>query len=172
MKTSESSNNFLETWEFSPIEWNYFIKKAKTLKKEDNIYFGFAILIGGIPFLMLARNTTFLIACVFVIPFAFLIPWLRNKFTSTYLKTTNSLSTVVFYSEYVKINDKKIDLFTPKKWIKDMNIIKTENQLLLLEIEIAWRTRKGDTFDEVRVPIPSDKLERAKALIEYYRFYK
>ena len=34
----------------------------------------------------------------------------------------------------------------------------------------AWQ--KGDTFDEVRVPIPTEKIERAEALIEYYRFYK
>lgn len=166
------SKDFLETWEFSPSEWNSYVKAAKLLKKEDNIYFGVAILIAGIPFLMFVRNTTFLMASIFVIPFAFLIPWARNKFLTSYLKTTNNSSTVHFYSDYILVNDKRINLFGDKRWIKSMKIINTKNSLSLLEIEIAWSTRKGDTFDEVRVPIPTDKMERAEGIIEYYRQYK
>ncbi|MDO9036777.1 MAG: hypothetical protein Q7U59_00330 [Lutibacter sp.] len=167
-----TNKDYLETWEFSPIEWNAFIKTARSLKKEDNIYYSIAILIGGIPILMMARNTTFLMASAFVLPFAILIPWLSNKFSTSYLKPTSSISKVAFYSEYLTINHKKIILFTDKKWIKGMKIIRTESTLPLLEIEIAWRTRKGDTFDELRVPIPLGKIERAEALIEYYKFYK
>lgn len=53
-----------------------------------------------------------------------------------------------------------------------MMITPAKKGLQMLEIEIAWHTRKGNTFDETRVPIPTDKLEKAKELIEYYRFYK
>ena len=66
---------------------------------------------------------------------------------------------------------KKLTLFANNKWIKNMKIINGKNGLKLLEIEIAWSARKGDTFDETRVPIPFDKLERAEALIEYYKIY-
>jgi hypothetical protein len=110
-------------------------------------------------------------ASIFVIPFAFLIPWGRNKFLTSYLKTTNKTAAIHFYSEYVLVNDKRINLFGDKKWIKNMKIIDSKNGLKLLEIEIAWRARKGYTFDEVRVPIPVDKLERAAGLIEYYSTY-
>ena len=48
-----------------------------------------------------------------------------------------------------------------------MKIIQIKNGLKILEIELAWKTRKGATFDELRIPIPFDKLERAEALIEY-----
>ena len=171
-KVVTRNKEYLETWEFSPIEWNSYVKMAKSLKKEDNLYFGVAILIAGIPFLMFVRNTTFLMASIFVIPFAFLIPWGRNKFLTSYLKTTNKTSAVHFYADYVLINDKRINLFGDKRWIKSMKIINTKNSLSLLEIEIAWRTRKGDTFDEVRVPIPADKVERAEGIIEFYRQYK
>jgi predicted membrane protein len=164
----------LDTWEFSPQEWNLFVKEAKILKKEDNRYFGAAILIAGIPFLMFFRNTGFLIAVIFVLPFAILLPYLRNKIakTNSILKETTKEAYVTFYSEFLDVNGTRVDLFSDKKWIKNMMITPAKKGLQMLEIEIAWHTRKGNTFDETRVPIPTEKLEKAKELIEYYRFYK
>lgn len=172
MNNLATNKDYLESWAFSPIEWNTFIKTANSLKKEDNIYMGIAILIAGIPFLMFVRNTGFLMASAFVIPFAFLLPYFRNKIANNTLKATSKDAYVTFYPEFLDVNGKRIELFANKKWIKNMQIIVGNGDLSLLEIDIAWRTRKGDTFDETRVPIPTDKLERAEALIEYYRKYK
>lgn len=165
------NKNYLDTWEITPNEWNSFIKEAKSLKKEDNIYMGIATLIVGIPFLMLSKKITFLMTLFFVIPFAILVPWARNKMSTSYLKPIKNIAFVKFYTNYITINIRRIDLYADKKWIKNMKIIDSKNGLKLLEIEIAWRARKGYTFDEVRVPIPVDKLERAAGLIEYYSTY-
>ncbi|MEX1382545.1 hypothetical protein, partial [Lutibacter sp.] len=89
----------------------------------------------------------------------------------SYLKPIKNIAFVKFYTNYITINIRRIDLYADKKWIKNMKIIDSKNGLKLLEIEIAWRARKGYTFDEVRVPIPVDKLERAAGLIEYYSTY-
>lgn len=169
--STTNSKDFLDTWTFSAKEWNQFIKEAKSLKKEDNIYMGIATLIVGVPFLMLSRKITFLMALIFVIPFAILIPWARNKISTAHLKSIKKEAIVNFYTNYITINSKRIDLYGDKKWIKNMTIIDGKNGLKLLEIEIAWSTRKGDTFDETRIPIPSNKIERAEALIEYYKLY-
>jgi hypothetical protein len=74
-----------------------------------------AILIAGIPFLMLVRNISFLLASIFVLPFAFLIPWWQNKFLTSYLKTTKKTAEIHFYSEYVLVNDKRTNLFEDEK---------------------------------------------------------
>ena len=169
--STTNSKDFLDTWTFSAKEWNLFIKEAKSLKKEDNIYMGIATLIVGVPFLMLSRKITFLMTLIFVIPFAILIPWARNKISTAHLKPIKKEAIVDFYTTYITINNKRIDLYDDKKWIKNMTIIDGKNGLKLLEIEIAWSTRKGDTFDETRIPIPSNKIERAEALIEYYKLY-
>ncbi|MGV8946527.1 MAG: hypothetical protein ACOH1N_08870 [Lutibacter sp.] len=172
MIETNTSKDFLESWTFSSQEWNAFVNEAKLLKKEDNIFMGIATFLVGIPFLMLVRNATLFMATLVVIPFAILIPWLRNKISTSYLKPIKNEAIVNFYTDYISINEKKIDLFANKKWIKNIIIIDGKNGLKLLVIDIAWRTRKGDTFDETRIPIPTDKLERAEALIEFYRFYK
>ncbi len=53
-----------------------------------------------------------------------------------------------------------------------MTIVEFKDSLDLLEFDIAWSTRKGDTFDETRIPIPHDKKNRALELIEFYKYYK
>ena len=163
--------NYLDTWTFSSEEWKLFKTEASFLKKEDNIYMAIATLIVGIPFLMLSRKITILMSIFFVIPFAILVPYVRYRIATNHLKFSGNEAIIEFYSEYILINGKKIDLFGPNKWIKNMKIIDGKNGLKILEIEIAWSARKGDTFDETRVPIPKDKLIRAEALIEYYSRY-
>lgn len=172
MTSKTTSKDYLDTWTFSSKEWYLFTTEATSLKKEDNIYMAIATLLVGIPFLMLSRRVTFLMSTFFVIPFAIIIPYVRYRIAVKNLKLTANKAIVEFYSEYILINGKKIELFNNNKWIKNMKIINGKNDLKLLEIEIAWSARKGDTFDETRVPIPLDKLERAEALIEYYRIYK
>lgn len=169
---STKSKDYLDTWTFSAKEWNLFTSEATSLKKEDNIYMAIATLIVGIPFLMLSRKITILMSLFFVIPFAVLVPYVRYRIAIKKLKLSTNKAIIEFYSEYLQINGKKVELFTNNRWIKNMKIIDGKNGLKLLEIEIAWSARKGDTFDETRVPIPFDKLERAEALIEYYRIYK
>jgi hypothetical protein len=133
---------------------------------------GIAFLICGIPFLMLVRNVSFIMASLFVIPVAIIIPWLRHKLATSHLKTKQKEVLVHFHPDYILINDKKIDMFSQNRWIKHMKIIDGKNEMKLLEIDVAWSTRKGNTFDEVRIPIPNDKLNKAEMLIEFYSRYK
>jgi hypothetical protein len=171
-KVVTRNKEYLETWEFSSADWNTYVNTAKSLKKEDSIYMGIAFLILGIPFLMLVRNVSFITASFFVIPFAILIPWLRHKLSTSYLKHKQDVVLVNFYPDYILINDKKIELISKNRWIKNMKIIKDKNASKLLEIDVAWSTRRGDTFDEVRIPIPNNKLLKAEMLIEFYSRYK
>lgn len=160
----------IEIWNFTSEEWNAFTNEAKLLKNEDNIYFGIGILIVGIPYLMFFRNTTFILATAFVLPFAIALPYLRFIIALRNIKPTKKPASIKFYKNYIDMNGKHIELFNDKKWIKFMQILESDKGLPpLLEIEIAWNTRNGNTFDETRVPIPLDKMEKAKELIEFYR---
>ena len=102
--------DYLDTWTFSAKEWHLFTREATSLKKEDNIYMAIATLIVGIPFLMLNRRTTILMSLFFVIPFAVLIPYVRYKMALNKLKLSADKGIVEFYSDYILINGKKVDI--------------------------------------------------------------
>lgn len=161
----------LDTWTFTSNEWNDFVTIEKENKKEDNIYFGIGILLICTPGLMFFRDTTFLMALAFSVPFALLLPFLRIKFSSPHLKNNSRGTIIKIYPDYLLINNKKIDLFGKRKWIMNMKIISTPTNLKLLEFTIEWMTNKGNTNDETRIPIPKDKEQKAIELIEFYRNY-
>ncbi len=164
-----NDSNILDTWTFTSKEWNNFVNIEKGNKKEDNIYFGIGILILCIPGLMLFRNASFLIALIFSIPFAILLPFLRIRFSSTHLKSNSKGAVIEIYPKYLLINSKKINLFGKRKWIVDIKIVNTSSNLKLLEFTIEWFTHKGNTNDETRIPIPKGKEEKALELIQFYR---
>jgi hypothetical protein len=164
-------NEILDTWTFSSEDWNKFVVIEKKNKKEDNIYFGIGIIVLCTPGLMILRGASFFTALIFAIPLAFLLPWLRMKFMNSHLKKVSRKTIIKIYPDYLLINNKKIDLYQKKKWLKDMKIIETNEDFKLLEFTIEWNTRNGNTNDETRIPIPLDKLEKAKELIEFYRYY-
>ena len=143
----------------------------KKNKREDNFYLAAAIVIGATALLMIARNTTFLMALAFAIPTAILIPWLRYQFLNPHLKNTEQETIVKIYSNCLIVNNKTIHLFNKNRWLKDMQIIDTKSDLKLLEFTIEWGTRRGNTNDETRIPIPANKLEKAKEMIDFYRHY-
>lgn len=164
-------NSKLDTWTFSSDMWNRYVAIEKRNKKEDNFYLGIGILVLCTPGLMLLRNTSFLTALMFAVPLAFLLPWLRMQFGNPHLKSVSTESIVEIYPDYLIINNKKIDLYGKRKWLKDMKIIETNNAFKLLEFTIEWNTRKGNTNDETRIPIPKGKELKALELIEFYREY-
>jgi 5-bromo-4-chloroindolyl phosphate hydrolysis protein len=160
--------NLLAEWNYSEKDWNEFVEVEKASKKEDNFYFGIAIVILGSIVLMLLRNTSFLIALVFSIPFAFFIPWLRMKFSYKYLKKGIKNPSVKIFSNYLLINGIKIELSRNQKRIKSLKIIESKNKMNLLEFDVQWLTRKGPTNDEYRVLIPSDKIEEANLIVKNF----
>lgn len=167
----KKQNSILDTWTFTTNEWNDFVAIEKGNKKEDNIYFGVGILLICTPGLMFFRDTTFLMALAFSVPFALLLPFLRIKFSSPHLKNNSRGTIIKIYPNYLLINNKKIDLFGKRKWIMDMKIISTTSNLKLLEFTIEWITNKGNTNDETRIPIPKDKEQKALEIIEFYKNY-
>ncbi|MDP5092435.1 MAG: hypothetical protein NWQ17_03955 [Polaribacter sp.] len=165
----ETENPLIE-WHYSEQEWNEFVDIEKANKKEDNIYFGIAILL-IVPFgLMYYRDTTYLIGILFAIPFAFLIPFLRMKFSYKHLQKNVLKPHVLIFNDYMMINYHKIEVASKRRRIKSLKIIDAKNNKKLLEVDIQWATRKGPTNDEFRILIPENKLSEAEKLIE--DFYK
>lgn len=161
----EIENPLIE-WHYSDEEWNEFVDIEKANKKEDNIYFGVAILL-IVPFgLMLYRNTNYSTGLLFGIPFAVLIPFLRMKFSYSHLQKNVMNPHVKIFLNYMLINHHKIEVASNRRRIKNLSIVQAKNNKKLLEVDIQWKTRKGPTNDEFRILIPEDKLEEAEKLVK------
>jgi len=113
------------------------------------------------------RETSFLTALLFAIPFAILIPFLRMKISYPFLKNTNSNASVVIFKNELLINKKKIIIFSDHRRLKSILIINAKDEKLL-EFTIEWQTRKGPTNDEFRVLIPENKMDEAQKIINYF----
>ena len=154
----------LVDWTYSEKEWNDFVTIEKGNKKEDSIYFGIGILILGTLGLMFLRDTSFWMALLFAAPLAFLIPFLRMKFSYKHLKKGVKNPYVKIFNDQVVVNGKRIELTNSRKRVKSVKILDSKNNCKLLEIDIQWITAKGPTNDEFRFLIPKDKLEEAEKL--------
>jgi len=164
-----TQSQLLAHWKYTNLEWNDFVDIEKANKKEDNLYFGVGIVIIGTLTLVFFRGTSILTGLLFSVPLAILIPLLRMKFSYKHLKKNVQNPQVKICSDYLEINEHKIDLYTSQKRVKNLKIIDATNNTNLLEFDIQWLTRKGPTNDEVRILIPSNKLEEAKSLVKKFK---
>lgn len=155
----------LADWSYSTEEWNSFVDLEKKNKKEDNLYFGVAILILAPLALMFLRGTSLWVGLLFGLPFAILIPFLRMKLAYTHLQKNISAPYVKIYNEKAVVNGKTIELASKRKRIKSVKIITTNTDMKLLEIDIQWITGKGPTNDEFRFPIPTGEESTAEHLV-------
>ncbi|MFY0602896.1 MAG: hypothetical protein JXQ93_03030 [Flavobacteriaceae bacterium] len=162
----KQQGELLAHWQYSTKMWDEFVTIEKGNKKEDNIYFGIGILIIASLGLMFFRNTSFWGGLVFAIPFAIVIPWLRMKFSYTYLKKGSKNPEVKIFYDTLWINQKKIELRGDRKRIKSLKVISAKNDLKLLEFDVQWMTAKGPTNDEFRILIPKSELEEVENLIQ------
>lgn len=163
-------NKILLHWTYTLEQWDDFVTIEKANKKEDNIYFGIGIVILGTISLLLFRNTSFLMALCFSVPFAILIPWLRMIFSYSHLKKGVENPQIKVSNEFLTVNTKKIVLFNKYKRVKSLKIIDAKNNQKLLEFDVEWITRKGPTNDEFRVLIPPNKLKEAEQFIQKFGF--
>lgn len=163
-----NKSHFITEWTYTQNEWGEFVKIEKSNKKEDNLYYGIAILILAPVILMFARDTSFLTALLFSLPFAILLPFLRMKFSYPHLKKGIANPKVQIYSNQLLFNNKRIELTSNRKRIKSLKIIEAKNSRYLLEFDVQWLTGKGPTNDEFRVLIPNSKLEEAQELIKIF----
>jgi len=159
----------LESWVFSPQEWNLFVAYERKNKISDNIYYALAIILVGVPFLMFTEEASFYVVISIVFPFAVVSAWLRAVVLNKYLKMTKQEVSVEFRVNYLKIGSVKVDLIKHNKWLKNIEIIESKNGMKLLEFVIEWKTIKGNTNDETRIPIPPDEGIRALELVSIYR---
>jgi hypothetical protein len=71
----------------------------------------------------------------------------------------------VITNRIANVNGKPIVFHGDGKWLRKVDI-KEKNNINVLEITFEWKTGKGITFDELRIPVPKGKLREAIELLD------
>jgi membrane protein implicated in regulation of membrane protease activity len=166
---AQTNKEVLAQWETDAHTWKAFVKNERNYRNSDNIYYFIGVVLLGTPFLMLARAVPWTGALVFSAVFGLLIVYLRRSLSLKKLQPRSGQvpGQVVIGKGYVVLNGHTFDLYSESRHTTRVQFL-PDQQPAILEFTIAWITRKGRTFDELRVPVPQNQMEKAKEVVKYF----
>jgi hypothetical protein len=153
----------LAKWHFTAAEWNRFLQYEKRERKMSSTIESVIIILLGGALLMFAKNANAWLAFGISGVIAS-IYWLGKYYLSMgSLGASRAVNEVIITPVAIIINGKYNVLRNDRIWLSKV-VVKNETAMQVLEFTFNWSTRKGDTFEEIRIPIPENKLAEAEAL--------
>lgn len=162
--------HIIAEWETDPSTWQQFTINERKYRNEDNIYFFIAVLILGTLVLMLSRSASFWLALGISAGMGAIIVYIRRSLSLSNLQPGNQKSArrVIISDAFVSLNGHTFDLFSASRNTRKVRFLPDESPAIL-EFTIEWMTRKGPTFDELRVPVPAANFQQAAAVVQYFQ---
>lgn len=154
-------SEILANWTFNKSEWLQFITWEKKERRFNTFFESVWILLLGAVFIIVFRNASFLIATSISLSIGITYWIIKIQFTSKPFKNIREENKIVITNAAVIINDSYQPFRNEDYWLGQIKIFEKEN-LNILEIQYHWNTRKGSTYDEIRVPIPYNKKAEAE----------
>jgi len=153
----------LAKWQFSAQEWNRFLRfERKERKLSNNIESILILLLGGF-LLRLGKGAGYGLAFGISGTIA-VIYWVGKYYLNMgSFGAAKAVNDVIITPVAVIINGKYNVLRNDSIWLSKA-LVKNENGLDYLELTYDWSTRKGNTFEDLRIPIPAGKLADAEKL--------
>jgi|GEM_PF-6270334 len=169
-QSGSASDSVWDIWEFNSNDWQKFLKNELKRKRIDLLITGILIVILGTPLLIFARAASFGaaigVSAALALIYAF-VSYYYNK--SRYTSKISDKVKVVFFKDYLLINDKLVVLNDDKITLFEVNLKQTEKNSTI-EFRIFWITSKGKRAeDEIYIPLITDKMNQASLLVEKYK---
>jgi len=163
VEATQVNSEVLAYWMFTAEEWKQFLALEKKRRKSSTSYEAAAIVILGTIGLMSMRDASLWMALLVSIVIAAIVSWLRWVLTMNSFGNVLPKNEVTITDQSILINDKLNPYRSENYWLDKIQILDGDPDVL--EITYAWNTRKGNTFDEMRVPIPKGKRDEALNVI-------
>lgn len=165
-RTESDPHEVLARWNYTDLEWRNFIAwEQKDRKLDFYIQAGWVTVLGTI-LLMISRSASIYIAAPISFSIGTLVAYLRYRLAMNAVQNKSGLPPEVSISRTAfLINGKYNPFFTDRYKPERIRIIEDVSPKVL-ELRYGWGTRRGRTTEELKVPIPSDKYQEAKALLE------
>ncbi|MBK6731121.1 MAG: hypothetical protein IPG60_09185 [Bacteroidetes bacterium] len=158
----------LGEWIIDAESWKQFIITEKKLRNEDSIYLFIGAIVMGTMGLMAARDVNLITAILFASAIGLIVVWLRRYFAIKNLKMQMlTPRQIVITPTTVFINAQAFTLIGENRYLRKVEMM-NKNQQDIIEFTIGWETRKGHTFDELRIPVASSNFTQAENILNYF----
>lgn len=154
--------DILAEWVLDEQTWKDFCINEKKYRNQDNIWFFVAFLFLGTLVLLISRNSSFLPAISIVAAIGLITIYLRRSVALQKLHVPAGMpKQVVIGQRHILMNGKRYPINADRMTTRKVRVIE-DSTPMLLELTLYWPTRNGETFDELRIPVPPSALEKAK----------
>ena len=156
----------LANWLYTVAEWKEFMKWEKRKNRSNTVIEAIILIIiaalGMHYWKEVEWGTAVIVSIVFGIIYS-VIKYLLNL-ASIHLDE-NKMPEVIISNEAVIVNGHMNRFYGNNVWLGKVTV-NDAGSFNVLEITYCWHTRSGQSFDEIRVPIPKGSLKEAIFLQE------
>lgn len=156
----------LAHWYYSVEEWEGFTRIEKKTRGEEVFFEALLISVLGTFLLRFVKGAPWVAAIAISMVIATIYAIIRYTLRMNAIRWKNpSLPEVIITEQSVIINGHKLEYHSETRWLRRANLMEKEGRNLLA-ITYEWQTRKGVTYDEIRIPVPRGKLKEGMEVQE------
>lgn len=154
----------LVKWVISGQEWSAFYAGERKKRLESLWIESLLLVILGTGLLLLVRKAPWLLALGISTGIA-MIWWIAKYFLHLkVLQSNRSQNQIIITTSSVQING-RLHVFYDEHVTPGSFQLLTNSRPMVVEIRYHWQTRRGATYEELRVPVPSGKETEAQEVV-------
>jgi hypothetical protein len=150
----------LARWKLDQPTWNKFFVVEKRERFSSIYYEMFAIVLLGTTFLLLQRKADWKIAIPLSVVFAVIWGLAKYLLMLKPLQAANQQYEVILTTTSVLINNTHF-VFRNEHKKPGKILLLTDQSPWVIEITFYWNTRRGETFEEIRIPVEPGRENEA-----------
>lgn len=164
--SNQATTSVLSVWCYSVSEWKDFIRWEKRERTRNTLIETFIIVMISTLFISFLRSADWKTALAMSLLVGLIYGSVKYYWTMSSIQWDgHNLPEVIITSDTVLVNGHLNRFYGNNVWLGHTQI-KEVRDINILEITYCWKTKRGKTFDEIRVPIPKGKLREAIAVQE------
>ena len=163
---SKPKVEILANWVYSASEWKEFLKWEKRRRSPTNLVEALSLVIMTTLAIRYSKNVDWVIS--FVISLMVGLAYSTAKYYINLFSINleeNKIPEVIVTNKAVIVNGNSNQFLGTNLMLGKVSV-NDAGRFNVLEITYGWQTKKGKTFDEIRVPIPKGSLKEAIFLLE------
>ena len=156
----------LARWTFDDETWEAFYAGERKERKINIAIECFWVVVLGTVIIVFSRGAFWVTALIISSLVAVIYGVLKYYFIMKSIDANGNRHEIIVTHQSVIVNG-KINFFEDQHKRKGKILLLNKKNPLVIEITYHWRTRRGDTFDEIRFPAPNEtEAERVIALLQ------